>query len=427
MQSAEALSILEHIKPRLFQYQQEQIKLIYYMIFINLSEQEQIHQAVSSIMATRSATINVDDEDIDDDSEDIYHEKNNKSITASINNLLNYTFLACQTLISTSELSSNGFHLSELLDVIDKLFVHDAVVKYFDPILTNGLEDEDKNDSKDTSADNKIESKKSLIHLFCESLVACRGGYFKGDKLEKLTINKLLHIIWSLTLQDERATACIKSNIELIIVLQSLASPKCNNCVAQCILTNVDEIPMTSRTKSPALEYVLISFTSSEQTFCANLLEKLQRTLSKQAVVRLQPDINRDQIDSDCCRYPWSECSMLINKSVVFLVILSKHYFESRYCRQMATYACSNRFELQRTLLFIHPNLNEKYIPIKDSWLGRIYSSSPATDVIGFSNGTIDDKNLSVLKKKIEQVLSLTRTPKWPEKTNPQSKICILL
>ncbi|CAF2854559.1 unnamed protein product [Rotaria sp. Silwood2] len=251
------------------------------MAFIILSEQEQIHQAILSTMATQSAAIGaeVDNDNYADDnnSGEIDQDKTNKSITASIKQLLVYTYLACQTLINTNELSSNGFHLSELLDVIDKLFVHDTVVKHFRGPLMMEVEDESEDDDEDSSNENDAESKGSLTHLFCKSLVACRGGYFEGDALEKLTIDKLLNIIWSLTFQDVKI-----------------------------------------------LDY-------------------------------------------------------------------------------------------------------KEYTPAEDSWLSEIFASSSVAATIGFSDGTIDDKNISHLKGKIEEIAPSDQVQERQQQPNPSSSICILL
>ena len=117
-----------------------------------------------------------------------------------------------------------GFHVSEPIVVLTKLFVHDEILHY---VL---------NDSFVINMQAK-----SKIQFFCQLLMKFRGALASENDLDQLTLTALFNIVWSISFQDKYIEE-LKSDPKFLITLKSLANDDGEALVEQYVPKHMSSI-----------------------------------------------------------------------------------------------------------------------------------------------------------------------------------------
>ncbi|CAF3665840.1 unnamed protein product [Rotaria sp. Silwood1] len=277
-----------------------------------------------------------------------------------------------------------GFHISEPIVVLTKLFVHDKILKY---VLN------------ESSIKNM--TTKSRLNVFCQLLMKFRGALASKNDLDQLLLTALFNIIWSISFHNEYIKE-LKSNSKFLITVKSLANddgkdwidqyvPKHMSSIpkaANGILWNLDEnnparTTIVSETKKQLQDdvnktnrmRVMISYSHTDKDFCHQLVAALQK-------------------DFEYCHTEdlWEEIGQAIEAANVILFLMSTDYQKSNSCRQEVMYA--------------KDSLKKRFIPIyikKDfvatGWLGvRIVGPQ----YIRFEKKSFDDTIKDLIKLIVE-------------------------
>ncbi|CAF1553797.1 unnamed protein product, partial [Didymodactylos carnosus] len=231
--------ILDKIRPAIENYKDNDINVIYYMGYTLIYGHELLELSLKELRNQETHYYKV----------------------AVIKHIFEYNINACYTSIEHKQMSFNGFHLSELLVVLEKLFISDYIVQY---CLELGF---------------SLQSEPiNYISLFSNTLLSIYGAITDGDERGKLACESIIYIIWSLTFFADKEIADqlktikgqLKSNGNLLIVLHRLTETDHTTTEAvKCILHNLDELPLTSVIKN------LISFNKPVLSFSYTIQDKL--------------------------------------------------------------------------------------------------------------------------------------------------------
>ena len=266
-----------------------------------------------------------------------------------------------QTTINAAEAERyrfNGFHVSEPLSVLVKLFVDDTTIDY---VMNH------------TELTPPIDST-SIINLFAGLMMRLHQTLSTKDRLEQFTFIALCNIIWSISFH-ETYHAALKDKIELINLIRRLAYDRSLTMVEQYvprsmlsikkaadgILFNLGlelfSIPTSStmvlvKTQKPL---VMVSYCHANNAFCDQILALLDE----------QADFFDVWIDRRFCKSSndvWESIAKGIKNAQLIICIVSTEYLASKSCRQEVIYA-KDRLDKQFLPVYL-----EK--PEVSDWLG---------------------------------------------------------
>lgn len=252
----------------------------------------------------------------------------------------------------------NGFHVSEPLSVLVKLFVDDTTIDY---VMNH------------TELTPPIDST-SIIDLFAGLMMRLHETLNTKDRLDQFTFIALCNIIWSISFH-ERYHAALKEKIELINLIRRLAYDRSLTMVEQYvprsmlsikkaadgILFNLGlellSIPTSSamvlvKTRKPL---VMVSYCHANNAFCDQILALLDE----------QADLFDVWIDRRFCKSSndvWESIAKGIKSAQLIICIVSTEYLASKSCRQEIIYA--------------KDRLDKKFLPVYlekpeiNDWLG---------------------------------------------------------
>ncbi|CAF0745362.1 unnamed protein product [Didymodactylos carnosus] len=282
-----------------------------------------------------------------------------KGMNGVLNQLLQLTIGAAKG----SRHRCGGIHVSEPLAVLAKLFVVEE--RTIDYILCH--------------AETKPPSDmSSTIRLFASLLLTFRSALDGNDPLKQFTLIAVLNILWSISFQAQYSRELIASNDELISIVKSLAESDDKKTInqykprsmegikeaARGILLNLDiDINDSSKTKeeiqkdkSNALTALsLRSYSHRNKEFCVKVLELLS---TRNDVF----DIWIDQTHCQSVGDLWESIADGMEQAQIIVCLISKHYYESKSCRQEFQYATDT---LHKSIV---PAFLEDFEP--RSWLG---------------------------------------------------------
>lgn len=254
----------------------------------------------------------------------------------------------------------NGFHVSEPLAVLVKLFVDDAT---FDYVMNQGQT-------------NVLPNSTTTMKLFSDLLVTFYGMLQKKIRLEQFTFIALINILWSVSfheiyheeLKEHEGLISIIRNIaisdsQLIIEQYVPRSMQSVKKAADGILFNLRLETSVVPTSFPLLTIaqqkplVMISYSHANSDFCNKILELLDQKAD-------QFDV---WIDQRCCKTSgdvWESIAKGIKSADLIICVISEEYMASKACRQEVIYA--------------KDRLNKRFLPVfvgrpeMSEWLGKI-------------------------------------------------------
>ena len=249
----------------------------------------------------------------------------------------------------------NGFHVSEPLSVLVKLFVDDATIDY---VMNH------------TQLTPPVDST-SILNLFTGLLMRLHVTFKTKDRLEQFTCIALYNIIWSISFH-ETYHATLKQNIELINLIKSLAQdhellmieqyvPRSMLSIKKAtdgILFNLgQELPtITIPSEKKQKPLVMVSYCHANDAFCDRILALLDE----------QADLLDVWIDRRFCKSSadvWESIAKGIKSAQLIVCIISTEYIASKACRQEIIYA--------------KDRLNKRFLPVYlekpevSDWLGE--------------------------------------------------------
>ncbi|CAF3544814.1 unnamed protein product [Rotaria socialis] len=282
-----------------------------------------------------------------------------KGMNATLNQLLQLVIGAAKG----DRLRCNGFHVSEPLGVLVKMFVVEE--RTLDYILCHA----------ETDPPSDIVS---TISLFI-SLFMTFGNAFKGiSYLEQFTLIALLNIFWSISFQANYAQE-LANNEQLIKKIRSLLDDEKEQEIleqykprsmegalqaARGILHNLNfdnradvnieelnrrhesdrpeclekyndslsELPLLQKSKEVDIPWIMISYCHADDTFCSRILE-LFSTRSETFHIWIDRTHCQTAIDL------WESIAEGMESASVIVCLLSNSYLESKSCRQEFVYA----------------------------------------------------------------------------------------
>lgn len=278
-----------------------------------------------------------------------------KQMNNALDRLLQSVFNASQNDLCKNE----GFHVSESLVVLVKLFNDDRSLDY---VLQH--------------AQVKLNSSSTLLFFIQLFIDFHHNVNEHKDPLKQLTCTALANILWSISFQEHRQyRKQIRNHSELIQLLEHFAQSNPTNdqlsneiqyipkfleniqTAAQGILLNINEnlptvnIPKEEKTTRPM---IMISYSHDDKFFCYQLEEQLK-----------QIDRFDIWIDKDFCTTgdSWEQIAKGIKQSQVVLCLISENY-NTKSVRREVIYAI-DRLEKPILPVFI-------LRPFVPDWLGEI-------------------------------------------------------
>ncbi|CAF4119036.1 unnamed protein product [Rotaria sp. Silwood2] len=253
----------------------------------------------------------------------------------------------------------NGFHVSEPLAVLVKLFVDDTT---FDYVM---------NQAETHPPSNPI----STIKLFSDLLISFHVKLKEKNRLEQFTFIALFNILWSISFHEVYHHT-LKQHIELMDIIQNVAKYDCQIIIEQYvprlmqsvkkaadgILFNLSleipsiTIPLVHPISAQQKPLVMLSYSHVNNDFCDKILEILDQ----------KTDLFDVWIDKRCCKNSvdiWESIAKGIKNSDLIICIISSEYLTSKACRQEIIYA--------------KDRLNKRFLPVYlgkpniSDWLGK--------------------------------------------------------
>ncbi|CAF3775698.1 unnamed protein product [Adineta steineri] len=242
-----------------------------------------------------------------------------------------------------------GFHITEGLVVLSKLFVNDEILK------------------KCLKESNQLFDCLSQLLIRFTSEIPLNIQWVQDEILITLT-----NLFWSISFH-QFSHEKFQSHTKLMIVLSNLSTSS-----SLYTSTRIDSVPLDLSSLKKAAEGILwnleslrlpslkekiyqdqqeplimISYSHIDKMFCHELVEHLSQYLSIW--------VDYKQIKSENV---WEEIANGMEKANVIVLIISKEYYASKSCRQELSYACDT---LGKRILPIYAP-NQQYQP--NGWLG---------------------------------------------------------
>lgn len=291
------------------------------------------------------------------------HKRDKKIMNNVLNQLLQRTINAAR---NETVWRDTGFHISEFLSVMVKLFVVEE--RTLDYILCHA----ETEPSSDLS---------STIHLFSSLLLSFGNALNKNNQLEQFTLISILNILWSISFQTQYLQEMIINNKEAILLVENLADNNNNNNKVQVIVQYksrsmegiheaaygiIHNIQKYSQSilnnnsqnlfpkKKPS---IMISYSHDDKIICKKLVDFL---LTQQDVF----DVWIDQIHCQNAGDIWEMIANGMEQANIIVCLISNYYFQSKSCRQEFIYATDTLHKLVVPVLI--ENFKSK------GWLGKI-------------------------------------------------------
>jgi hypothetical protein len=296
---------------------------------------------------------------------------------AHMNNALDQLLQSVSNASKSTEYKDNGFHISEPLVVLVKLFNDDRALDY---ILQHAQVELD--------APSTVEFFVNLLIKFNDNVSS------EKDPLKHLTCTALVNILWSISFQEHyQYKRQLKNNQDLIKLLENFSNIDQINEIANStkqyvpkyiesiqtavkgILLNISEsvLPPPSQKRGSVVEIlvsqtmhprhsivdnknkpmIMISYSHDDKALCYQLEEELKR--SNQFEI---------WIDKEFCATgdPWEHIAHGIKQSEVVLCLITKNY-TSKSVRREVIYAIDRLEKPLLPVFVLKPNLPE--------WLGK--------------------------------------------------------
>jgi hypothetical protein len=254
--------------------------------------------------------------------------------------------------------SDAGFHVSEFLSVLVKLFVVEE--RTLDYILCHA-ETEPPSDLSST------------IRLFSSLLLSFGDALNKNNQLEQFTLIAVLNILWSISFQTQYLQEFIIHNQDAVLLVENLAKYNDKDAIDQYkprsmegiheaahgIIHNIEkysENHTVLKTLSKNKPSIMISYSHNDKIFCKQLRNFL---LTKQD----QFDVWIDQTHCQTADDIWEMIAIGMEQANIIVCLISDYYFQSKSCRQEFIYATDTLHKL------IIPVLLENFKP--KGWLGK--------------------------------------------------------
>jgi hypothetical protein len=262
----------------------------------------------------------------------------------------------------------NGFHVSEPLAVLVKLFVVEE--RTLDYVLCHA-------ETKPTS------DMVSTIGLFVSLLDTFAKARKGDDRLEQFTLIALVNILWSISFQPTYSAELIRHE-QMISTIRSLLEhedqqelleqykPRSMESLEQAargILhnLNLDNKPDVSSQGNESAEqiqpsrksekpWLMISYCHGDDAFCTRVLDLFGTSKEPWQI----------WIDRTHCQSAhdlWESIAEGMERASIIVCLLSEQYFESKSCRQEFIYAVDS---LKKPIV---PVLLENFAP--KGWLGQ--------------------------------------------------------
>jgi hypothetical protein len=255
----------------------------------------------------------------------------------------------------------NGFHVSEPLAVLVKLFVDDAT---FDYVMNQAETDPPSNPT-------------STIKLFSDLLIRFHVVLTEKHRLDQFTFIALFNILWSISFHDVYHDI-LKQNTELIETIKNVAQNSNQIIIEQYVPRSMQSVkkaadgilfnlgletppimaPIFQRITTQQKPLIMISYSHANNDFCDRILELLDQ----------KTDLFDIWIDKRCCKSSddvWESIAKGIKNAQLIICIVSTEYLASKACRQEIIYA--------------KDRLNKRFLPVYlekpdiSDWLGKIF------------------------------------------------------
>ena len=262
----------------------------------------------------------------------------------------------------------NGFHVSEPLGVLVKLFVVEE--RTLDYVLCHA----------ETKPASDMVSTIRLFVSLLDSFAKARKG---DDRLEQFTLIALVNILWSISFQPVYSAELIRHE-QMISTIRSLLEhedqqewleqykPRSMESLEQAargILHNLnldskaDVSSQGSESAAPIQSshesekpWIMISYCHSDNAFCTRVLDLFA---SSKESWQVWIDRTHCQAANDL----WESIAEGMERASIIVCLLSEQYFESKSCRQEFIYAVDS---LKKPIV---PVLVGNFAP--KGWLGK--------------------------------------------------------
>lgn len=245
----------------------------------------------------------------------------------SLDKLVSFTLSA-----SKNELFSyECFHISEMLDVMSKLFVNDDLLI------------------------KCIDENNELFDCLCQLLIHFSGINQINIPFSKETLLTVTNLLWSISFhqkyQDKfRNNSMLMHALSNLVSSSSLYNTSTKSTArdisslkkaAEGILWNLKSSSSTpvakiSNEKSEQQQQqplAMISYSHSDATFCRELVERLSAYVPVWVDYKQAHDAVAHSDDL------WEEIARAMERASVIVLIISKEYYDSKSCRQELSYA----------------------------------------------------------------------------------------
>ncbi|CAF1199303.1 unnamed protein product [Adineta steineri] len=236
-------------------------------------------------------------------------EDNKKLILNTTENL----YQLCKKTDQQDDLTFEGYHLSELLELLDRAFTNTYVIKHI-------LED-------------KINEKSTAIQYFTELFLSLYGALLdpEPDELEKRAVKYLLRILLQISSYPEYLKQLI-DNHQFCIIIESLANRPKRDDVKR-IWCNIQQIMSTNERKKEMLSKIYISYDYTDEEFCKEFVKELRKRMT----IPIWVDYENVDLSDDM----WEYISSNIESATVVIILVSTAYGESTDKFQELSYIIS--------------------------------------------------------------------------------------
>ncbi|CAF4340496.1 unnamed protein product, partial [Adineta steineri] len=219
----------------------------------------------------------------------------------------------CMKTDQRDDLTFEGYHLSELLELLDRAFTNTYVIKHI-------LED-------------KINEKSTAIQYFTELFLSLYGALLdpEPDELEKRAVKYLLRILLQISSYPEYLKQLIDNN-QFCIIIESLANcPKRDD--VKRIWCNIQQIMLTNERKKEMSSKIYISYDYTNEEFCKEFVKELRKRMT----IPIWVDYENVDLSDDM----WEYISPNIESATVVIILVSTAYGESTDKFQELSYIIS--------------------------------------------------------------------------------------
>ncbi|CAF4268933.1 unnamed protein product, partial [Adineta steineri] len=251
-------------------------------------------------------------------------------------------YQSCKDANQDVELKSDGYHLSEFLELLDRAFANTYVIKHI--------------------LDDKINEKSIAIQYFIELFLSFYGALLdpEPDELEKRAVKHLLRILLQISSYPEYLKQLI-DNHQFCIIIESLANRPKRDDVKR-IWCNIQQIISTNEQKKERSSKIYISYDRTDEEFCKEFVNELR----KSTTIPIWVDYENVDLSDDV----WEYISPNIISATVVITLVSTAYGESTDKFQELSYIIStnkSRDEKKGLILVAtEPNFNFNRSGLKD-------------------------------------------------------------